>query len=150
MYAQCDADRNEYLLLDALVDYGKDNNVISLTEQQTRIHGRPIAWKTTAGQPICCQWKDSSTSWDELLNLKESHLVQTAKFAVVQLIDHKPSFNWWVKHVLQKRDTITASIRKQQTRYLKKCHKCGIEISKTVEQILALDAKNGNTIWANV
>ena len=58
-------------------------------------------------------------------------------------------FNWWVKHVLNKRDRIIASIRKQLIRYLKKSHKFGIELPKTVEQALALDAKNGNTLWAD-
>ena len=28
-------------------------------------------------------------------------------------------------------------------------HKFGIELPKTVEQDLALDAKNGNTLWAD-
>ena len=32
MYTQCDADCNEYLHLDALVDYNKDNKTITLTE----------------------------------------------------------------------------------------------------------------------
>ena len=31
-YALCDADGNKYLLLDMIVDYHKDNKVISLTE----------------------------------------------------------------------------------------------------------------------
>ena len=35
MYAQCDADGNEYLHLDVLVDYDKDNKAISLSYQQT-------------------------------------------------------------------------------------------------------------------
>ena len=30
-----------------------------------------------------------------------------------------------------------------------KSHKFGIELPKTVEQALALDAKNGNTLWAD-
>ena len=37
MYAQCDADRNEYLLLDLQIDYQKDNKVISLKDQMTSI-----------------------------------------------------------------------------------------------------------------
>ena len=32
MYAQCNENGNEYLLLDVLVDYGKDNKAISLSE----------------------------------------------------------------------------------------------------------------------
>ena len=51
--------------------------------------------------------------------------------------------------MLKKRDRIIASIRKQQTRYPKRSHKFGIEHPKTVEEALALDAKNGNTLWAD-
>ena len=49
--------------------------------------------------------------------------------------------------MLKKRDRIVASVRKQQTRYLRKSHQFGIELSKTVEEALALDDKNGNTLW---
>ena len=46
---------------------------------------------------------------EKLSKLKQSHPVQTAKFAVVQRIDHKPAFNEWVKHMLKKRDRIIES-----------------------------------------
>ena len=81
--------------------------------------------------------------------MKESHPVQTAEFVIAQGIDHKPALNWWVKHVLKKRNRIVAIISKQQTRYLKRSHKFGIELPKTVEQALTFDAKNGNTLWEN-
>ena len=76
--------------------------------------------------------------------------MQTAKFVVVQGIDHKPPFNWWVKHVLKKRDRIIVSVRKQQNRYLEKSHKFGIELHKTVEQANVLNAKNDNNLWTEV
>ena len=93
MYVQCNIDGNEYLSLDMQVDYHKDNKVIFLAEQQTRIWGRSVTHKTTAGWQIHCQWKDGSTSWEKLSKLKESLTVQTAEFAVVQGIDNKPAFN---------------------------------------------------------
>ena len=48
--------------------------------------------------------------------------------------------------MLKKIDRIIASIKKQQTRYIKKSHKFSIEFPKTVEQAYALDANNGNTL----
>ena len=63
MYAQGNADGNEYLLLDVLVDHRKDNKAISLRDQQTSICGRPVTHKINADWQICCQWKDSSTSF---------------------------------------------------------------------------------------
>ena len=119
MYAQCNLEGNEYLLLDVLVDYHRDNKAISLPDQQTTVQGRPVIHKTTAGWQIFCQWQDSSTSWEKLSELKDSHPVQRAEFANAQGIDHKSAFNWSVKHVLKKRDRIITSIRNLQTRYLK-------------------------------
>ena len=55
-----------------------------------------------AGWQICCQCKDRFTSWEKLSDLKESHPVLTAEFAVVHGIDHEPAFNWWVRHMLKK------------------------------------------------
>ena len=62
MYTQCNADQNENLFLDALVDYHKNNKAISLSEKQTSVWHRLVIHKTTAGWQICCQWKDGSTS----------------------------------------------------------------------------------------
>jgi hypothetical protein len=67
----------------------------------------------------------------------------------MQKLDHEPAFNWWVPHTLKKRNSIISLVKKRQTRYLKKTHKFGIEVPKTVEEALALDAKNGNTYWAD-
>ena len=51
--------------------------------------------------------------------------------------------------MLKKRDRIIASVRKWQSRYLKKSHKFGIELPMTVEQALTLDAKNDHTLWVD-
>ena len=37
LYIQCDADGNEYSLLDLLVDYQQEDKVISFMDQQTNI-----------------------------------------------------------------------------------------------------------------
>ena len=106
MYAQCNSEENEYLLLEALIDYHEDNKANYLLDKRTTVWDRPVTCKTTAGWQICCQSKDSSTSWEKLSELKESNPVQTPEFAVVQEIDHEPAFNRWVKHVLKIRDRI--------------------------------------------
>jgi hypothetical protein len=68
---------------------------------------------------------------------------------VTQGIDHEPAFNWWVPRVLKKRDRIIFLVRKWTTRYIKRTHKFGIEVPKTVKEALALDWKNGNTLWVD-
>ncbi len=73
----------------------------------------------------------------------------TSEYAVTKGIDLEPAFNWWVPHVLKKHDRIISLVRKRTTRYLKRTHKFGIEVPKTVKEALALDRKNGNTLWVD-
>ena len=42
MYAQCNSNMYEYLLLDTLVDYQKDNEEFTLSEKQITVWGRPV------------------------------------------------------------------------------------------------------------
>ncbi len=51
--------------------------------------------------------------------------------------------------MLKKRDRIISLVCKRTTCYLKRTHKFGIEVPKTVKEALALDCKNGNTLWAD-
>jgi hypothetical protein len=105
--------------------------------------------RSTIGWQVCCQWKDGSASWENLADLKDSHPLETTEYAVTQSIDHKPAFNWWVPHVLKKRDQIISLVRKRTTRYLKRTNNFGIEVPKTVKEALALDRKNVITLWVD-
>ncbi len=60
-------------------------------------------------------------------------------------IDHEAAFNWWVSHVLKKRDRIMSLVWNWMTCYLKRTHKFGIEVPKTIKEALDLDRKNSNT-----
>ncbi len=51
--------------------------------------------------------------------------------------------------MLKKRDPIISLVCKWTTCYLKRTHKFGIKVPKTVKEALALDCKNGNTLWAD-
>ena len=130
------------MLLDQLVDHRKKDNAISLAEQTVQHDsGCTYRCKTTTGWQICCRWIDGSTTWENLSDLKESHPIETAEYAVTHKIDHEPAFNWWVKHFLKKRDRIISLVKRRNTRYLKRTHKFGIEVPKTVAEALALDRK---------
>ncbi len=51
--------------------------------------------------------------------------------------------------MLKKRDRIISLVCKRTTHYLKRTHKFGIEVPKTVKEALTLDRKNGNTLWVD-
>ena len=149
IYSQCDPDGNQYVLLDGFIDHRRLDNAIKLADQKVvRPNGRTYMKRSTIGWQLCCQWKDGSTSWENLVDLKESHPVETAEYAKIVGIDHEPAFNWWVPHVLTKRDRIISLVKQRKPRYLKRTHKFGIELPKTVNEALELDRKNGNTLWS--
>jgi hypothetical protein len=150
MYAQCNPDRNQYVLLDSFIDNRQLDAAIRPSEQKVvQPNGRTYMKRSTIGWQVCCQWKDGSTSWENLADLKESHPLETAEYAMTQGIDHEPAFNWWVPHVLIKCDLIISLVHKRTTRYLKRTHKFGIEVPKTVKEALDLDCKNVNILWAD-
>ena len=45
MYAQCDAEGSEYLLLDSLIDHWKSDNAITLANQETSVWSRLVTQK---------------------------------------------------------------------------------------------------------
>ncbi len=149
MYASCDADGNEYILFNSFVDYINNSKAITKDNQRIVHNGRNSLRRSTVRWQLCVQWKDGSNSWQSLKDLKEAYPVAVAEYAVAQGIDDDPAFNWWVHHVLRKREHIIALVKKRSTCFLKKMHKVGIEVPQSVAEAYALDKKNGNTLWAD-
>ena len=83
----------------------------------------------------------------KLSDLKKSHPIETAAYAVAQGLDSEPAFNWWVPHVIKKRAHIIYLVKKRSARYLKKTHKFGVQVPKSAKHGLELDKNNGNTFW---
>lgn len=145
MYSQCDVEGNQHLLLDALVDHKKSADAISHQNMYVQHgSGNKHLRKTTRGWKLCVEWKDGSTSWERLADLKESNPVEVAEYAVSKGIQDEPAFLWWVPYTLKRRDRIIAAVNK---RYHKHTHKFGIEVPKTMADAIAIDKRNGNTLW---
>ena len=67
--------------------------------------------RTTKNWQLLVQWKDGSTSWTPLKDLKESNPVEVAEYAVANKIANEPAFIQWAKDVLRNRDWIIAKVR---------------------------------------
>ena len=77
MYAQCDPDGNQYLLLANIVDHRSMDNAIKFGDQKVvHANGRTYLRRSTVGWRLCCQWIDGSTSWESLNGLKNSTLLK--------------------------------------------------------------------------
>jgi hypothetical protein len=112
MYAMCDPEGNQYALLEAIVDHKTDGNAIQKADGFTSGPGNKHRKKTTAGWHLCVEWKDGSTSWQRLADMKESYPVQVAEYAVSAGIVDEPAFAWWVPYVFKRRDRIIAAVTK--------------------------------------
>jgi len=95
IYAEVDEEGNKYLLLDAIIDHHRDKTAMDKADMWiTSYNGNKQLRRTTQRWKLCVQWKDGSTSWETLANLKSSHPIQTAEYAVQRNIDSEPAFRW--------------------------------------------------------
>jgi len=103
MISQVDAEGREYLLLQEIVDHRKDDTAIKVDDGFIITNSRQRRPKiTTSGWELCVQWKEGTTRWLKLKDLKESYPVQVAEYAVTNKIAEEPAFKWWVSDVLRK------------------------------------------------
>jgi hypothetical protein len=100
--------------------------------------------KPTRGWHLCIDWKDGTTSWERLDDLKESNPVEVAGYAAATSLLDAPDFVWWVPHVLKKHRRIIAAVTKW---YHKRTNKFGNEVPKSWDDCVRLDKENGNTLW---
>lgn len=145
MYSQCNPDGEQFLLLEGITDHKKSKEALSKDNAYITVNGRKHLKKSTKGWSFCVQWKDGTTSWEPLANLKESYPVEVAEYALARGLNDEPAFAWWVKTVLNKRDRIIAKVN---SRYHKRTHKFGFAVPKTIAEALQIDKENGDDRWA--
>ncbi len=143
MYAQVDDEGRQYQLLDEIADHRSDRTTLRVEDGFTvSQNGNRVPKQTTCcGWFLLVNWKDGSSDWVKLKDLKDSYPVQIAEYAAANRIAEEPAFKWWVHSVLRKRNRIVA---KMKSRYLRTTHKFEIRIPKTVQEALAIDEETRN------
>ena len=141
LYSQVDEEGHRYQLLEGIIMHRKHSQAVSKEDAYDKSGKRRF---TTKGWDVCVEWKDGTTTWLPLKDVKNSYPIEMAEYAVMAGISDEPAFAWWVKFTLKKRDKIISAVR---TRLKKKTCKYGIEVPGTVEEAYRLDTKNGNTFW---
>lgn len=145
LYAQVDEEGRSFAILGDIVDHRTNGHALSKDDGfEISSNGQRRPRRTTRGWELQVEWKDGSTDWVPLKDLKESNPVELAEYAVANKIVEEPAFAWWVRQVLRRRDRI---IKKVKSRYWKKTHKYGIELPKTVERALKIDDETGTDFW---
>jgi hypothetical protein len=90
------------------------------------------------------QWRDGSTNWEKLADLKASNSVEGTEYAVVDWLVKEAGFKWWVPHVIRGRKRIISKVKSQ---YWKTTHKFGIHLPKTVKEALEIDCTMNTDFW---
>ena len=110
-----------------------------------RLHnGNMVPKKTTWEWYLLVEWKGGSSSWIPLKDLESSNPVELAEYAAGNRLDVQPAFKWWVRDVLKCRKRLIAKLK---AKYWRTTHDFVIEVPKSVDEALAIDKENGNTLW---
>jgi hypothetical protein len=102
MYSQVDNDGHHTLLVKEIVDHSKDGSEVRPDDGFVR--GTLQQRWTTKGWKLLVDWKNGSSNWVPLKDLKESNPIELAEYAVANKLVSEPAFAWWVPVVLRQRD----------------------------------------------
>jgi hypothetical protein len=85
LYSKIDSEVRQYLLLKELVDWHTISDAVDEAhEYQISFKNNIHKWHTTKIWELCILWKDGSTYWEELKDLKEAFPLQVAEFAIAR------------------------------------------------------------------
>jgi hypothetical protein len=144
MYAQCDTEGRQCNLMEGAIDHNTDSYDVDRADMYIKNGSNKQVMKTTKGWNLCVEWKDGTTSWERLVDLKGRNPVEVSEYAVAKNLLDSPSFVWWAPHILKKRIRIIYAVTKH---YQKRTHKFGIEVPKSWDDCVRLDKENDNTLW---
>ena len=83
MFLQCDDAGNQYRLISGIMDHKSNHKAVSKSNQYVVIRGRQFPRKTTVGWKLYVEWRDGSTSWERLYDMKASYPVLVAEYATI-------------------------------------------------------------------
>mmetsp|Transcript_2147 Transcript_2147/g.3294 ORF Transcript_2147/g.3294 Transcript_2147/m.3294 type:complete len:1178 (+) Transcript_2147:1032-4565(+) len=144
LYSQVDSEGNQYQNFKEIIGHRKGKNAIDIADQYTYHNGRKTKKKTTAGWDLEVEWKDGSSSWISLKEMKNSNPVEVAQYAIDNRIDHEAAFDWWARDILKKKQRL---IKMSQSHRLRTGYKFGLRVPNTVEEALEIDRERGDTLW---
>jgi hypothetical protein len=145
LFSQIDEEGVRHALLDDIIDHRRNATALDKEDAfNTMSNSVKQRKQTTQGWQLLCQWRDGSTTLVTLKGMKQSYPIQVAVYSIANLIDDEAAFAWRVPTLLKKRDRILAKVK---SKYWQRTHKYGIRILKSVEEALAIDKHNSNTLW---
>ena len=144
LYSQVDADGNQYQIFKEIIGHRKGKNAVDKADQYTYHNGKKSKKKTTTGWDLEIEWKDGSSSWISLKEMKNSNPVEVEQYAIDNRIDHEPAFDWWAQDIIKKKKRL---IKMSQSHRLRTGYKFGLRVPNSVEEALEIDRERGDTLW---
>ena len=146
LYSQVDSEGNQYQIFKDIINHRKGKAAVAKEDGYNvdKRSGKQRRKKTTAGWELEVIWKDGSTSWLPLKDLKNSNAVEVADYAKANRIIEEPAFVWWAPQVLKRRLRL---IKLAQTRHKRRGYKFGVKLPHNVTEAIEIDRANGNTLW---
>ena len=89
LYSQVDSEGKQYRYFVAIINHRKNTKAVDKVDQFRTHYGK----KTTTGWNLEVEWKDGTTSWLPLKEIKETNPVEVANYAISNRIDTEPAFN---------------------------------------------------------
>ena len=98
LFARVDEEVNRSVLYEDILDVGTDGTqvlqqdafVTTSSITQLRVTIKKV-WE------VNLKWKDGSTTWNKLNDIKDSYPVQLLEYAAENRISEEPAFSWWFK-----------------------------------------------------
>ncbi|MEM7375832.1 MAG: hypothetical protein AAF587_45000, partial [Bacteroidota bacterium] len=145
IYSSVDSEGKSFAIMKEITDHRRDNSALKPHEGFViSRNGNRVPKRTTRGWKLLVEWKDGSSEWICLKDLKDSNPVELADYAVANKIDTEPAFHWWVPYVLRRWNRI---ISKVKNKYWRTTHKFGIRLPHSVEEALQIDKDTGTNFW---
>ena len=83
LFAQVDEEGNRMVLLDEIIDHRTNGKEVMQQDAFVKTSsGAKRRRQTTVRWELCVQWRDGSTTWVALKDMKESYPLQVAEYAI--------------------------------------------------------------------
>ncbi len=124
LFSQVNEEGNQNRLFKEIVGHRKNAKAIDKADQyQPGRNGRQAKKQTTAGWDL----EVELISWLPLKELKETNTIETAQYAVHNMTDKEPAFDWWTRDVLKRKKRL---MKMPQSRHKQSGFKFGIRIPR--------------------
>ena len=94
-------------MFDEIIDHCSNSEALLHDDKFYSIkNGNKCKNQTTKGWEIYVQWRNGSSRWISLKELKNYYPMEVAYYKVSNKIQYQPAFAWWVPYTLKKRNSI--------------------------------------------